>query len=147
MRFFLLCLCVFWLVVACAKQSSSLFFFEAEPPSGLKERLMAYWEARNRQDWQRAWEFERPSWRKFYSLKRYRIYLSIVNKAKLLRLGVRPGLCKEQRCCFLLEGVFATSSGPKEWRWDDCWVKEGGMWYHEIRDPLFFPPPRPKKGP
>lgn len=135
-----------WLA-GCAEQkpnSSLSVQFEAKVPKELMSRFVSYWEARNRKDWKRALEFERPSWRKLYRPKRYRIYLSIVNKVPLTDLVIQKARCKERRCCFLLEGVFQTSKGKKNWRWDDCWVKEGGKWYHVIEDPLFFPPSRGK---
>jgi len=119
--------------------------YEAEIPPDLAKRFVLYWEARNRQEAQKAWEFERPSWRKLYDLKRYRIYLSIVNKAPLLQLRVEKARCQEKMCCLILTGVFDTPRGKEEWRWEDCWVKEGGVWYHQIRDSFFFPEVRPKR--
>lgn len=146
-RFLWLSLGFLWLA-GCAGQREVVSFpvqFEAKVPEELRQRLVAYWDARGRQDWKRALEFERPSWRRLYRPKRYQIYLSIVNKAHLLRLTVKNIRCKEKRCCFDLEGVFETPRGKENWQWGDCWVKEEGRWYHVVQDPLFFPPPRGKE--
>lgn len=110
-------------------------------PQGLRQRYVAYWQARARHAHKESFSLEAPYFQETVSFAYYETYLKLFEKAKLQSIRPCSVVCKKPFSCYVdtkvvYHGTSNAESNIRELL--DYWVQAGGKWWHVVRDPLVF---------
>lgn len=112
------------------------------PDLDLKGRFITYWSKRFSTDSAKElMPFEAPHFQKMISMARYQAYLENFPGGELSKIKLyEPNELTEYYFEFPITVHYTHTRGDKKtFDMKDRWVKVDGVWYHLLRDPLFFP--------
>jgi len=114
--------------------------FEKVP--SLYNRFVEYWRARAFLDADKSFSLEAPYIQLVYNRGNYKGFVNWFKNSELVAIKVERVVCeKEFYCCVDMKMVYKVKKDNRQEVFDghDCWVKAGGVWWHNMRNPLVGP--------
>ena len=103
------------------------------PEQQVSSRALEYWQARKTTDFEKAYQFSAPSYRKLHTAQQFRMQFgagATFNAVAVNKVTCQPERCEVQMKLSVTPAVIGLKMGPLDTYLNEVWVLESGQWWH-----------------
>ena len=103
------------------------------PETVVEKRATEYWNARRAGDFEKAYAFSTPAYRKIKSAQDYKLQFGAgvaVNSAEVNKVACEPQRCDVQMKLSVMPALMGLKMKPVDTYLNEVWLLEDGQWWH-----------------